>query len=294
MKYKLALFLGLFSQFLFAAGTSQRVTVNTPLTISGGRITLPQADTDSSGYLSFGDWNTFSAKQNALTLGNIAGSGAISVTGGTSAIIGSGVSVSCASASGSQVGCLSSADWSTFDTAATTTAAATSSNTNGTIVKRDGSGNFTATTVTASLSGNASTATALASNPTDCGAGEFASAISASGNLTCSNPFTGMVEVTPGHIATPSAKVYHLQNYAEYAFTVNRITSECDSGTADFDLEINGTNVTGCSSQQMANAEAVDTCTAANTVAVGDSLTLNVTGVSSPDDCRFTIKTTRN
>ena len=34
--------------------------------------------------------------------------------------------------------------------------------------------------------GNASTATALATNPTDCGAGTKATAIDASGNLTCS------------------------------------------------------------------------------------------------------------
>jgi hypothetical protein len=42
-----------------------------------------------------------------------------------------------------------------------------------------------ATTFTGALTGNASTATALAANPTDCGAGQFANAIAASGNLTC-------------------------------------------------------------------------------------------------------------
>ena len=34
--------------------------------------------------------------------------------------------------------------------------------------------------------GNADTATALASNPTDCGSNQFANAIAASGNLSCS------------------------------------------------------------------------------------------------------------
>jgi len=38
---------------------------------------------------------------------------------------------------------------------------------------------------TGSISGNAGTATALASNPTDCSANQFANAIAASGNLTC-------------------------------------------------------------------------------------------------------------
>lgn len=68
---------------------------------------------------------------------------------------------------------------------------ATSANTASTIVARDGSGNFSAGTITAALSGNASTATAFFTNPTDCGAGDFANAIDASGNLTCATPSSG-------------------------------------------------------------------------------------------------------
>lgn len=82
---------------------------------------------------------------------------------------------------------------------------ATSSNTASKIVKRDGSGNFSAGTITADLTGNvtgnltgdvtgnltgnvtgnASTATALAANPSDCGADTYATTIAANGNLTC-------------------------------------------------------------------------------------------------------------
>lgn len=79
---------------------------------------------------------------------------------------------------------LASADVTGVLPNANTTAA--SANTASAIVARDGSGNFSASTVTASLSGNASTATALAANPTDCGAGTKATDIDASGNLTCS------------------------------------------------------------------------------------------------------------
>lgn len=42
--------------------------------------------------------------------------------------------------------------------------------------------------VTGNLIGNASTATALAANPTDCSASNFATAIAANGNLTCAQP----------------------------------------------------------------------------------------------------------
>jgi hypothetical protein len=89
---------------------------------------------------------------------------------------------------------------------ANTTAA--SANTASAIVARDGSGNFSAGTITAALSGNASTATALASNPTDCGGGQFANAIDASGNLTCGTPAgggTGTLQLPVGAINLPSS-----------------------------------------------------------------------------------------
>lgn len=54
-----------------------------------------------------------------------------------------------------------------------------------TIVSRDASGNFAAGTITAALAGNASTATALVANPSDCGAGTKAISTDASGNFTC-------------------------------------------------------------------------------------------------------------
>lgn len=53
-------------------------------------------------------------------------------------------------------------------------------------IEADGTfyGNLTGN-VTGSVTGNADTATALAANPTDCGANQFATTIAASGNLTC-------------------------------------------------------------------------------------------------------------
>lgn len=63
---------------------------------------------------------------------------------------------------------------------------ADSTNVANTIVSRDASGNFAAGTISAALTGNSSTSTALAANPTDCGAGTKAISIDASGNLSCS------------------------------------------------------------------------------------------------------------
>lgn len=71
---------------------------------------------------------------------------------------------------------------------------AASANTASAIVARDGSGNFTAGTITANLTGNvtgaltgnASTATALAADPAACSAGQKVTDIAANGTLTCS------------------------------------------------------------------------------------------------------------
>jgi hypothetical protein len=83
-------------------------------------------------------------------LESVAGSGAISV----SAISGKSQTISVAAATGSVPGTMSASDFSKL-------AAATSANTASTIVMRDGSGNFTAGTITAALTGTASNATQL-------------------------------------------------------------------------------------------------------------------------------------
>lgn len=61
------------------------------------------------------------------------------------------------------------------------------------IVVRNAQGNFAATVVTATLSGLAATATALAADPTDC-TNEYATTIAANGNLSCS-------EINPSYVA---------------------------------------------------------------------------------------------
>lgn len=51
-----------------------------------------------------------------------------------------------------------------------------------------GAFSITATTFVGALTGNASTATALASNPSDCSSNNFATTIAANGDLTCAQP----------------------------------------------------------------------------------------------------------
>ena len=100
----------------FATGTSG---TNFAIVSSGSTHTfnLPVASATNTGKLSSTDWSTFNGKQNALTIGNITdlGTDGISITGGTGAIIGTGVTISQQVASATQNGYLSSADWTTFN-----------------------------------------------------------------------------------------------------------------------------------------------------------------------------------
>jgi hypothetical protein len=67
--------------------------------------------------LTSGDWTTFNAKEPAVTKGNLteATSSVLTITGGSSAVIGSGTTIQVKLATTSQSGYLSSTDWTTFD-----------------------------------------------------------------------------------------------------------------------------------------------------------------------------------
>lgn len=173
---------------------------------------------------------------------------------------------------------------------------ATSSNTNSTIVARDGSGNFSAGTITAALTGNASTATALAADPADCSAGSFATAINASGTLTCSNPFTGLIESYSGHVETVANKTYVIDEYSSVAKQVVNIRIECASGTVTVALKIGGTNITTCNGISVSSTPGTTTCDTGvtNDLASTGRLTLVTTANSSCVDMSFTIKTSRD
>lgn len=62
--------------------------------------------------------------------------------------------------------------------------------------------------VSGALTGNASTATALATNPTDCASGDFATTIDAGGNLTCSHDGGSLVNVNAGQLQGQGASYY--------------------------------------------------------------------------------------
>lgn len=100
-------------------------TTTTGLTITGGTgavigsgttVNIQTANTSQAGLLSSTDWNTFNNKQSTLTLGTLSTSTTgVTVTGGTNAVVGSGATVNIQTATTSQPGLLSAADWTTFN-----------------------------------------------------------------------------------------------------------------------------------------------------------------------------------
>ena len=103
-------------------GTVTAVTGTGPIVSSGGTtpaISMAVANTSTNGYLSSADWNTFNAKGNgtvtsvaALTIGTTGTDITSSVTTGTTTPV---ITLNIPTASATNRGALSSADWNTFN-----------------------------------------------------------------------------------------------------------------------------------------------------------------------------------
>lgn len=106
----------------------------------------------------------------------------------------------------------------------------------------------------------------------------------------------GIVDQICGHIETPSDKAYWLVINSSFPFTINSITTDVDSGTANGALEIDGTPVTGCTSTDISisTTEVTDTCSSGNTVLSGNDVEFVISSNSSADDLRFCLNITRD
>ena len=81
--------------YFTTARAQAAISGTAPISVASGVVSISQSGPSTNGYLSSADWNTFNAKQSALTLGNLTSSD-ISVTGGTGAVVGSGTSMTLA------------------------------------------------------------------------------------------------------------------------------------------------------------------------------------------------------
>jgi hypothetical protein len=90
-----------------------------------------------------------------------------------------------------------------------------------------------------------------------------------------------------------AATTYTLELYAAYAYTINELKIISGAGTCTAAVQINGTPVTGISAVSVSTSIATGTATAANTVAVGDKITLVTTSNSGLNNLQASLKTTR-
>ncbi|MFI4954555.1 MAG: hypothetical protein ACHP9Y_01430 [Gammaproteobacteria bacterium] len=88
---------------------------------------------------------------------------------------------------------------------------------------------------------------------------------------------------------------YDLDTYAPFGYTVTEVYQiQTSSGSVTAALQINGTNITGLSSISVTSTAQNVAATGANTVAVGDALTLVFSSNSAAQNIQFTLSATRN
>jgi hypothetical protein len=250
------------------SGTVTSVTATSPVTSTGGAtpvIAMPAATTSVSGYLTSTDWNTFNGKSNtsgtvtsvaALTLGTTGTDLTSTVANGTTTPV---ITLNVPTASASNRGVLSSADWTTFNnkgSGTVTSASVVSANGfAGTVATATTTPAITLTTsITGVLKGNG-TAISAATAGTDYAAIATASTWTASqrGTVTTDNDGSFDMSVTNNFSCTPTAT---------FALTFTNITA----GQSGYVLLINtgGHAVTAAATTKV-NTSFLTTVSAAGT-----------------------------
>lgn len=100
--------------------------------------------------------------------------------------------------------------------------------------------------------------------------------------------------ITFGNTGTAGNDTVYLTTYAPFACTIDSIQNiKTTSGTVTAAVKINGTNVTGLSAVAVTSTVQDVSASGANTVAVGDEITLVLSSASSPVGLRGTLVMTR-
>ena len=108
--------------------------------------------------------------------------------------------------------------------------------------------------------------------------------------LTESGLVAGAVGSLTGQIETVQNKTYVLDIKASRPYTITSLTRQSVSGSCTAAIQIDGVNVTGLSGLTINTTETETNATAANSVAVGQTVSLVVTGNSTCLDLMFALK----
>src|ERR1041384_1666174 len=253
----------------------QRVTLSSEVRFSG-YLTAGFVKTNSSGIISIDSATYLTGNQTITLSGDISGSGATSITttiGANKVTLGMHATLAANSVIGNSTG----------SSATPTAVTIASANTASAIVIRDGSGNFSAGIITAALTGNASTATAL-QNARTIGGVSFDGTVnitvaSATGGFTASGGdlALGANNLTmTGSIGATGARITKL--WAADITVTNAIAGSVtgNAGTAtalQTGRTINGTTFDGTGNITVTAAAGTLTGTTLNATVVTSSLT---------------------
>lgn len=91
-------------------------------------------------------------------------------------------------------------------------------------------------------------------------------------------------------IEAPTAKTYTICQHATTTGTIQNLIAKLASGTCTLAVKINGVDVTGLAAVAVTSTESTTAATAANSVAVGDTITVVASSISSPADLSFVVE----
>jgi hypothetical protein len=231
------------------SGTVTSVTATSPVTSTGGAtpvIAMPAATTSVSGYLTSTDWNTFNGKGSvssvaALTLGTTGTDLSSTVANGTTTPV---ITLNVPTASASNRGVLSSADWTTFNNKGTVTSASVVSANGfaGTVATATTTPAITLTTsITGVVKGNG-TAISAATAGTDYVEPATATSFTATQTFTGSTTAIGAVFQDAAEVTTVSATA--ATGTINYDVTTQSVLYYTTNASANWTVNVRGNGTT--------------------------------------------------
>ncbi len=131
------------------------------------------------------------------------------------------------------------------------------------------------------------TTTSIFSNVVDASTGVFA------GDVTLGDDLIGLIESPVIVILEPEDRSYPIEQFAQYAYTIEESRHQTTAGSVIASITINGTVVEGLDNVTVSGAQETATATSANSVNLGDKVVLVVSGCSVSSDLQFGLRLKR-
>ncbi len=131
------------------------------------------------------------------------------------------------------------------------------------------------------------TTSAILSNVVDSDTGSF------TGDLTIGEDLIGLIESPVVVVLSPEDRSYPIEQYAQYAYTIEESRHQTTAGSVIASITINGTVVEGLDNVTVSGAQETATATSANSVNLGDKVVLVVSGCSVSSDLQFGLRLKR-